>query len=81
MTQISTHEAKIRFSELLASVEQSGESVLIFRYGHPIARLMPVDKPRRLDCDPVLSRVEIKGDLFGDDSACWESMHGVETML
>ena len=42
---------------------------------------MPVNKPRRLDCDPVLSRVEIKGDLFGDDSACWESMHGVETML
>ena len=74
MTQISTHEAKARFSELLSIVEQSGEPVLIFRYGHPIARLMPVDKPRRLDPDPVLSRVEIKGDLFGHDSACWEAM-------
>ena len=74
MTQISTHEAKARFSELLAAVEQSGEPVLIFRYGHPIARLMPVEKPRRLDRDPVLSRVEIKGDLFGDDSADWEAM-------
>lgn len=74
MTQVSTHEAKAHFSELLATVEQSGEPVLIFRYGHPIARLMPVEKPRRLDRDPVLSRVEIKGDLFGDDSADWEAM-------
>ena len=74
MTQISTHEAKAKFSELLASVEQSGEPVLIFRYGRPIAKLMPVDKPRRLEPDPVLSQVEIKGDLFGDDSADWEAM-------
>lgn len=74
MTQISTHEAKAKFSELLATVEQSGEPVLIFRYGHPVAKLMPVDKPRRLEPDPVLSRVEIKGDLFGDDSADWEAM-------
>lgn len=74
MTQISTHEAKAHFSELLSSVEQSGEPVLIFRYGHPVARLMPVEKPRRLDRDPVLSRVEIKGNLFGDDSADWEAM-------
>ena len=74
MTQISTHEAKARFSELLASVERSGEPVLIFRYGHPVARLMPVERPRRLDPDPLLSRIEIKGDLFADDSDEWEAM-------
>ena len=74
MTQISTHDATARFSELLASVEQSGEPVLIFRYGRPVARLMPVAKPSRFDPDPVLSRVKIKGDLFGDDSADWEAM-------
>ena len=74
MTQISTHEAKARFSELLASVERSGEPVIIFRYGHPVARLMPVERPRRLDTDPLLSRIEIKGDLFADDSDDWEAM-------
>ena len=74
MTQISTHEAKARFSELLASVERSGEPVIIFRYGHPVARLMPVEHPRRLDPDPLLSRIEIKGDLFADDSDDWEAM-------
>ena len=74
MTQISTHEAKARFSELLASVERSGEPVIIFRYGHPVARLMPVESPRRLDPDPLLSRIEIKGDLFADDSDDWEAM-------
>ena len=63
MTQISTHEAKARFSELLASVERSGEPVIIFRYGHPVARLMPVERPRRLD-----------PDLFADDSDDWEAM-------
>ena len=74
MTQISTHEAKARFSELLASVERSGEPVINFRYGHPVARLMPVERPRRLDPDPLLSRIEIKGDLFADDSDDWEAM-------
>jgi len=74
MTQISTHEAKAHFSELLSSVEQSGEPVLIFRYGHPVTSLMPFQKPRRLHRHPVLSRVEIKGNLFGDDSADWEAM-------
>ena len=74
MTQVSIHEAKAKFSELLSTVARSGEPIMIFRYGVPIARLNPVPKPNRLETDPVLSRVEIKGDLFEDESDDWEAM-------
>ena len=80
MTQISTYEAKSRFSEILSLVEQSGEAVVILRYGHPVARLMPMTKPSRLERDPVLSRVQVSGDLFDDTSADWEAMNGASAL-
>ena len=74
MTQVCAHEAKAKFSELLSTVARSREPIVIFRYGIPIAQLNPVPKPNRLETDPILSQVEIKGDLFDDESDDWEAM-------
>ncbi|MEZ6234326.1 MAG: type II toxin-antitoxin system prevent-host-death family antitoxin [Phycisphaerales bacterium] len=40
MEQIGSFEAKTRLSELLERVSR-GESFLITRHGHPVARLVP----------------------------------------
>lgn len=47
---MNTQEAKTHLSRLLAAVEQ-GEEIVIARNGKPVARLVAVEKPRRV---PVL---------------------------
>ena len=39
MIKVNTHEAKTRFSALLAAVEENGEVALICRHGKPVAEL------------------------------------------
>jgi prevent-host-death family protein len=46
MIEVNIHEAKTHLSRLLARVA-AGEEVLIARAGKPVARLVPVDRPRR----------------------------------
>ncbi|MGA1028914.1 MAG: type II toxin-antitoxin system Phd/YefM family antitoxin [Burkholderiaceae bacterium] len=46
MTTISLAEAKAGLSELLNKVER-GQEVVITRRGHPIARLLPVQKKKQ----------------------------------
>jgi prevent-host-death family protein len=49
VTTVNVHEAKTRFSRLLAEVEAGGE-VIISRAGKPVARLVPLEgapKPQR----------------------------------
>ncbi len=41
MKQLNIHEAKARFSEILAAVE-NGESVVICRRNQPVAELRPL---------------------------------------
>jgi prevent-host-death family protein len=43
--KVNIHEAKTQFSRLLARVAQ-GEEIIIARAGRPIARLLPIGKPR-----------------------------------
>jgi prevent-host-death family protein len=43
--EVNVHEAKTHLSRLLARVA-AGEEVLISRAGTPVARLVPVGKPR-----------------------------------
>lgn len=45
MAEVNVHEAKTHLSRLLARVE-AGEEILISRAGRPVARLVPVRKPR-----------------------------------
>ena len=52
MTTVNMHEAKTRFSQLVADVEAGGD-VVIARAGKPVARLVRADaviapRPRRL---------------------------------
>jgi prevent-host-death family protein len=44
---VNVHEAKTHLSRLLARVAK-GEEIVIARAGTPIARLVPVGKPRRM---------------------------------
>jgi prevent-host-death family protein len=46
MTQVNIHEAKTQLSRLLAKVA-AGEEVIIARNGEPVARLVPVEPPRK----------------------------------
>ncbi|MGQ9780397.1 MAG: type II toxin-antitoxin system Phd/YefM family antitoxin [Bacillota bacterium] len=46
MLSINTHEAKTRFSELLARVERGRETVILCRHGRPVAKLIPWPKTR-----------------------------------
>ncbi|MBA4748837.1 MAG: type II toxin-antitoxin system Phd/YefM family antitoxin [Sphingopyxis sp.] len=46
MTQVNVHEAKTNLSKLLALVE-AGEEVIIARGKEPVARLVPMEKPKK----------------------------------
>jgi prevent-host-death family protein len=43
---VNIHEAKTHFSRLLARVGQ-GEEITICRAGKPVAKLVPIEQPRR----------------------------------
>ena len=45
MKTIAAHEAVTRFGELLKDVE-NGETVIVTRDGHPVARVSPPDEDR-----------------------------------
>ena len=59
-----TREEKIRLAHLLIDAIEHGTVV------------KPIAPVRKLEPDPFLSQVEIKGSLFDDDSADWEAMNG-----
>ena len=46
MQTVNVAQAKARLSEILAKVEE-GREVLISRRGRPVARLSPVERPRK----------------------------------
>ncbi len=73
-TTLNVHEAKARFSGMLAEVESRLTSFTILRYGRPVAKIVPIARNRRIHPLPGYgSRIKIKGDLFADDSALWEN--------
>lgn len=74
-TMMNVNEAKANFSSAISAVEHENAVITIMRYGHPVARIVPVRETRSLVPDPVLSQVKINGKLFDDDSADWEAMN------
>ena len=73
-TIMSVNEAKANFSGMLSEVESGLISFTIMRYGRPIARVVPIERTRKIR--PLAgygTRIAIKGDLFSDDSALWEN--------
>ena len=73
-TMMSVNEAKSNFSEMLSEVESGFVSFTIMRYGRPIARVVPIERTRKIR--PLAgygAKIAVKGDLFPDDSALWEN--------
>ncbi len=71
---INVNEAKSNFSGILAEVESRQTTFTIMRYGHPIAKLVPIEHKRKIR--PLFgygAKIAVKGDLFSDDSALWEN--------
>ena len=73
-TMMSVKEAKANFSGMLSEVESGVVSFTIMRYGRPIARIVPIERTRRIRPIPGYgTKIAVKGDLFADDSALWEN--------
>ena len=64
MVKVNTHEAKTRLSALLASVEATGEPILICRHGKPVAALSP--PPSASSPDPLKLHPELRGKILYD---------------
>ncbi|MBT7068813.1 MAG: type II toxin-antitoxin system prevent-host-death family antitoxin [Verrucomicrobia bacterium] len=63
MTTMSIHEAKSKFSSLIARVEDRHEHVIICRYGRAVAELTPIARGKRTVVDKALGKLKIHGDL------------------
>lgn len=71
---MSINEAKANFSGMLSEVESQLASFTILKYGRPIARVVPIERVRRIRPLPGYGQeIAIKGDIFADDSALWEN--------
>jgi prevent-host-death family protein len=72
-TLMNVNQAKSRFSSVLAELERTRIPVTITRYGHPVAKLVPIRRPRDVSPIPGLAgRVEFTGDWFADGEDEWE---------
>ena len=78
-TTLNVNEAKTHFSGLITEVEKSLVSFMIMRYGRPVARIVPLDKPRRSfkPIPGIAGKIKVKCDLFEDSSADWEACNAV----
>ena len=59
MRQIQASEAKARLAQLLDEVER-GETVIITRHGHAIARLVPETDRRQAEINQAIARIEAR---------------------
>lgn len=68
MREVGAFEAKTHLSELLAAAE-AGESVIITRRGHPVARLVPVDDANGNRADATRRIAELRKRLAGQGAS------------
>ena len=72
---MNVNEAKTHFSSLVSEVEKNMVAFTIVRYGRPVARLVPLESPRR-SFKPIpglAGKIKVKCDLFDDSSSDWEA--------
>ena len=72
---MNVNEAKTHFSSLVSEVEKNMVAFTIMRYGRPVARLVPLESPRR-SFKPIpglAGKIKVKCDLFDDSSSDWEA--------
>ena len=71
---LNVNEAKTHFSSLVSEVEKNMVTFTIMRYGRPIARVVPIERARKIRPLPGYgTKIAVKGDLFSDDSSLWEN--------
>jgi antitoxin (DNA-binding transcriptional repressor) of toxin-antitoxin stability system len=74
MKTVSIHEAKKHLSALIHEIEREGETVVLSRYGRPVATLSAVKAAQpRTKTHPNLARVQIHGDLTKPTEEEWEN--------
>ena len=73
-TMMNVHEAKANFSGLLSDVENNLATITIMRYGHPIARIVPIEHKRDMKPLPGFAgKVKMHGgDWFAVESVVEE---------
>ena len=72
---LNVNEAKTHFSSVVSEVEKNLVAFTIMRYGRPVARLVPLESPRR-SFKPIpglAGKIKVKCDLFDDSSSDWEA--------
>ena len=72
---MNVNEAKTHFSSHVSDVENNMVAFTIMRYGRPVARLVPLESPRR-SFKPIpglAGKIKVKCDLFDDSSSDWEA--------
>ena len=72
---MNVNEAKTHFSSLVSEVEKNMVAFTIMRYGRPVARLVPLESPRR-SFKPIpglAGKIKVKCDLFDDSPSDWEA--------
>jgi antitoxin (DNA-binding transcriptional repressor) of toxin-antitoxin stability system len=62
MKSVNVHDAKTRFSGLLAAIEAKGEGFVICRNGEPVADLVPHRRKVSMAGDAKLGAFKIKYD-------------------
>jgi len=62
MKAVNVHEAKTKFSGLLAEIEEKGASFVICRNGEPVADLVPHRQKVSMAPDPKLGAIKINYD-------------------
>ena len=73
MAVVNVHEAKTQLSKLLERIE-AGEEIIIARAGKPVARLTPVEPPRKRTLGFVQAQVpeSFFEPLPNDELSAWE---------
>ncbi len=75
MSVFSVHEAKTHLSKILTLLD-SGEEIIISRYGTPVARILPFEQPPAVRKPGALkNQIEFDDSLFDeppeDELAVW----------
>jgi prevent-host-death family protein len=65
MKTVGVYEAKTHLPRLLAEVD-AGETIVITRHGKPVARLMPIEPPKRNIDDLIAELREIRARTLPD---------------
>jgi len=65
-------EFKARCLAILDAVERTGKSVVVTKRGKPVARVVPIEKPKKKGA-PLAGSVLYEGDIVSPLTEPWEA--------